>query len=69
MHACMYVWMDYVFSPICNLESSYPFSKTQPKVPFSMILAAHASKFLHDVKTYLLCPNIYIFLYLTILIC
>lgn len=34
-----------------------------------MILAAHASKFLHDVKTYLLCPNIYTVLYLTIVIC
>lgn len=28
IHVCIYV-----FSPICNLESSYPFSKTSPKFP------------------------------------
>lgn len=68
---CMYYILGiyYVLSPRWNLESSYPFFKTQLKVAFSMTLVAHASTFFHDIKTHLLCIYIYIIVYLIIVLC
>lgn len=50
------ICQKYVFYLIFNLQSSYLLFKTQ-LISFSMMLVAHASKFLHDVETYL--PPLY----------